>query len=45
VATYLLVTIHEITEYVSRVGATLAAYGGKYMTGRHYLKERLEGDT
>ena len=50
-AAYLMVTVHEITDperfgdYGRRVGATIAAYGGRYLTGRHYLVERLEGDT
>jgi len=48
-AAYLIVAIKEISdperfaEYRRRVGATLDAYGGKYVTGRGPV-EALEGD-
>ncbi|HVC83560.1 MAG TPA: DUF1330 domain-containing protein [Chloroflexota bacterium] len=48
-AAYLIVAIKEISdserfaEYRRRVGATLEAYGGKYVTGRGTV-ETLEGN-
>ena len=48
-AAYLIATIHAITdperfsEYRRHVGASIAEYDGKYVTGHHPV-ERLEGD-